>query len=81
MGHSQSVTPAWPAAPVLCIVCHIQALQAFDQWVKIGIIPAVLVWIQYVPVINHSLIKGLVYAVFNRDVMGECGYNVHCLLS
>lgn len=69
VGHSRSVTPAWPAAPALCIVCHIQALQPFDQWVKIWIIPAVLVWIQYVPVINDSLIKGLVCAIPNRDVV------------
>lgn len=49
VGHSCSVTPTWPAAPVLCIVCHMQALQIF--------IPAVLVCIQYVPVVNYSFIK------------------------
>lgn len=80
-GHSWSVTPAWPAAPVLCIVCHTQALQAFHQWAKIGIIPASLVRIQCVPVINNSFIKGLVCAICNRDVMDECAYNAHCLLS
>lgn len=81
VGHSRSVTPAWHATPLLCIVCHIQALQAFYQWVKNGIIPAVLVWIQYVPVLHDSFIKGLVCAISNRDVVDECAYNAHRLLS
>lgn len=69
VGHSQSVTPAWPAAPLLCIVCHIQALQTFYQWLKPRIIPAVLVWIQYVPVTNDSFIKGLVCAMSWMSVL------------
>lgn len=73
VGHSCSVTPAWPAAPVLCIVCHMQALQTF--------IPAVLVCIQYVPVVNDFFIKGSICAISNRDVVDECAYNAHCLLS